>query len=174
MLGLKAMVKAIAFFLLFFYIIFSLPGVVLAQESQTETKTKVEVDHVANVLEKFREKVTLFFKFSKEDKYSYQKFLLEKRLAELKYVIDTKQGNLIEETSSRYSTYLGNFTDFVIKNKLTSKKEEILKMYEEHQKILDTLQINFEFESGFWLLLQHDINTVKIFSEQIKLLTPLE
>ncbi len=168
MLGLKLMVKAIAFFLLFFYIIFSLPGVVLAQESQTETKTKVEVDHVANVIEKFREKVVLFFKFSKNTKVDYQQYLVEKRLAELKWVVDSKEWQPVEETSSRYSTYLGNFTDFVIKNKLTSKKEEILKMYEEHQKILDTLQRNFEFESGFWLLLQHDINTVKIFSERVK------
>lgn len=161
------MLKIITFVLLFFYIAFGLSGIALAQEPQGEIKSKVEVDHVANIVEKFKEKMTSFFKFSKEDKFNYQKFLLEKRLAELKYVVDSKEWQPIEETSSRYATYLGNFTGFVVNNKLSNKKEEVLNMYNRHQKILEEFGRNFEFESGFWLLLQHDINSTKIFSSQI-------
>ena len=136
---------------------------VFAQEFQVE----VQVDHVANVIEKFNEKVTLFFKFSKEDKYNYQKFLLEKRLAELTYIIGNENWDPIEETSSRYATYLGNFNKFVLSNDLKDKKEEVLSIYQRHGGILEELQMNFEYDSGWWLLLQHDINSTRIFTNQI-------
>ena len=139
-------------------------NIILADSPQP----KVEVDHVANVFEKLKERVTLFFKFSQDEKFDYQQYLAEKRLAELKYVIvDSKEGNLIEETSSRYSTFLGKFTEFAVENKMTGKKEEMLKIYGEHQKILEALN-NFEYESGFWMLMMHDINSTKIYSTQIK------
>lgn len=131
-----------------------------------EAKVETRVDHIANVFEKLGEKVALFFKFSKEEKYNYNKFLLEKRLAELKYVIDSKEWTPVEETSSRYATYLGNFNGFVIKNNLKDKEEEILGIYKRHGMVLEEMQKNFEFESGWWLLLQHDINSTKIFSSQ--------
>ncbi len=156
--------RLILFFLSIFVFWFVSGSVVLADNPSLET----EVNHVANVVEKLKEKVTLIFKFSKEDKFNYQKFLLEKRLAELKYIIDGKEWTPVEETSSRYATYLGKFTGFVAKGNLKDKKEEILSMYERHSKVLEELQKNFEFESGWWLLLQHDINSTKIFSTQVK------
>lgn len=156
--------RIIVFFLFLTVVLFASGSMTLVEGTKFET----EVSHVANVVEKFQEKVTLFFKFSKEEKYKFQKFLVDKRLSELKYVVDSKQGNLIEETTSRYSTYLGNFSEFVINKKLISKKEDILKMFETHAKILETLQENYESESVFRMLIQHDINTIKIFSDKIK------
>lgn len=131
-------------------------------------KVEVEVNHVASIVEKFKERVTLFLKFSKEDKFNYQKFLLEKRLAELKYIIDGDNWDPIEETSSRYATNLGNFNNFVVNGKLSNNKTEILNTYERHSKIIEELQRNFEFNSAFWMLLEHDINTIKIFSSKIQ------
>lgn len=169
MLELRPMKRLIAFsFLLFFCLVFSSRNVAFAQASQEEVRLELEVDHVANVIEKFKEKVTLFFKFSKEDKFNYQKFLLEKRLAELKYIVDSKEWNPVEETSSRYATYLGKFTGFIVESNLKGKKEEILSMYGRHKLVLEELQKNFEFESGWWLLLQHDINSTEIFSSQLR------
>ena len=158
------MKQTIFIFLAFFILLFRTTENTLA----VETPQKTEVNHVANVVEKLQEKLNLFLKFSKDDKADYQKYLVEKRLAELKYVIDTKQGNLVEETTSRYTTYLGNYSSFVIKNKLINKKENILSMYNNHQKILEQLQNAFEPGSVFQMLLQHDINTIKLFSTQIK------
>lgn len=131
-------------------------------------KVEVQVDHVANIFEKLKEKVTLFFKFSKEGKYNYQKYLVEKRLSELKYVVESKQGNFIEETSSRYSTYLGTLSSFVIDNKLSGKKENILTMFNDHIKAIEKLQENYGSESVFRMLLQHDINTIKLFTTKLK------
>lgn len=155
----KALISLVLSLLLFFSF-----NSALAQSPKLE----IEVNHVANVVEKFQEKVTLFLKFSKEEKYKFQKYLAEKRLSELKYVVESKQGNLVEETTSRYSTYLGNFSDFVIKKKLISNKEDILTMFETHTKILEKLQETYESESVFRMLLQHNINTIKIFSSKVK------
>lgn len=138
-----------------------------AQVYSQQPRVEVEVDHVANIFEKLGEKITLFFKFSKDGKFNHQKFLLEKRLAELKYVVDSKEWDPVEETSSRYATYLGNFTYFVIKNNLKDKKDEVLSTYQRHSQVVEGLQKNFEFNSGWWMLLEHDINSTKIFSTQI-------
>lgn len=154
------------FYILFFFMILvGYPSTALADSYGVSNR--VEVNHVANILEKFQERVTLFLKFSNEDKASHKQYLVEKRLAELKYVVDTKKWDLIEETSSRYATYLGNFTNFTVENNLKEKKGDLVILFANHSKILEELQKNFEFESGFWLLLQHDINSTKIFTTQV-------
>jgi len=127
---------------------------------------KFEVNHIANVFEKAGEKINLFFKFSKEAKASYEQYLLEKRLAELKYVIDVKDGTLIEETSSRYTTYAGKLNQYIVENGI-GNKEDLFDMYKRHEGVLSELQKNFEFESGFWLLLQHGINTAKTSQQEL-------
>ena len=140
-------------------------NIIFAQES---SEAAVKIEKVSNIRDRLFEKITLFFKFSNEKKLDYYIYLQEKRLADLKYAIDNDDGDLIEELSSRYSTYLGTMTNFLIEKKLNYKKEEILKMMENHSRIIENLQKNFTFESGFWLLLQHDINTLKIFSDKLQ------
>ena len=162
------MKRSVTFSLVFIYLVFSFQNVAFAKDQQVEIKTKVEASHIANVFEKLGEKVTLFFKFSKKDKADYENYLIEKRLSELKYVVDSKQGNLIEETSSRYATYLSSFSDLVIKNKLSNKKNEVLNLYSRHKKILEELQNTFETDSVFRMLIQHDIDTIKLFSTRVK------
>lgn len=134
--------------------------------SATSAVTKVET--LANVIDRLGEKIQGFFKFSSEDKVSYQKGLVEKRFAELIYVIDNGHGDLIEEVSSRYAAYVGKTTDDLISKKVNKENENYIKMFESHATILPVLRDHFPANSGFWLLLQHDINTVQIFSDRIK------
>lgn len=153
------------FFLISTLILFSLPvssEVVLAQE------TLVKVDHVAGKIEKLKEKISLFLKIDKKRKADYLQFLAEKRLAELSYVIETDDINKIEETASRYSTYIGNFTNFVAEKKVSDKSDEIVDMFNRHAAVIDNLQAKFEFESGWWLALQQAEDATKIFSDKIK------
>ena len=156
--------KRIAVILFVFIFVFSFS---VGKTYAESLSTKVEVDHIANVFEKLKERITLVFKFSPDDKFAYHQYLAEKRLGELKYALDTKQGNLFEETTSRYSTYLGNFTEFAVANKMSGKKDEMLKMYEEHQKILESFN-TFEYETAFWMLMMHDVNAAKIYSTKVK------
>lgn len=143
------------------------------EEDKSENKRDIgikikRVDHIANIRERIQERINLFFKFSPQDKAYYQKELAEKRLAELSFVIENKKGDFIEETSSRYSTYLGRLTETVTDKKLSNMKGELLKMLENHKLILDELIKPFESNSGFWLLLQHNINVLQIYADQIK------
>lgn len=144
---------------------FTQPNFALAQDTPN---VEFEVNHVANVLEKFKEKATLFFKFSKDSKLNYEKYLLEKRLAELKYVIDSKEWDPVEETSSRYATYVSKFSEGAIKNTSKEKKGEIIGVFERHEKIIEALQRNFEYDGGWWLLLQHDRNLIRMFSDKLR------
>ena len=141
--------------------LFSLsPHPVLAQD-------KVQVDHIAVGFEKLKEKINLFFNFSKTGKTKYQIALTEKRLAELRYVVDSEQVDLTEETASRYATYVGNLTNYVVKNNVASYKSEINSMFETHKTALETMRNKFTFRSAWWLMLQQDIDTVNIFQNKL-------
>lgn len=150
------------------FAIFAFPLNVEVQAVESSASSSVKVDKVSNVLDRFGERIQGWFKFSAEDKANYQMGLIEKRLAELQYVIDDGQGDLIEEVSSRYATYVGKFADDLISKKLSAENTKYLVMFESHLKILPELRDHFPSNSGWWLLLQHDINTVQIFSDKIK------
>ena len=172
-------------FLITIALIFSFfPHIVLADnaeqtnlvESSTSALMKVplssesaslKVDHVANVLDRLKEKINLFFKFSDEAKANYMQELADKRLGELVYIMTTGEGDPIEELSSRYATHINRLTTLIIDKKLDKNKQSLLKMYGTHLNILNNIQQNFEFESGWWILLQHDINTVKMSQDKL-------
>lgn len=128
----------------------------------------VKVDHLATRVEKLKEKITLFFKFNKSDKANYYQYLVEKRLGEMTYVIENNKIDLVEETASRYATYLGQLTDYVRKNNLSGEKSDLLEIFERHTKIISESQKKFKYDSGWWLAIQHDLNTIIILKDQIK------
>lgn len=139
----------------------------LMKVSLSSDSASIKVDHVANVLDRLKEKITLLFKFSNEEKVNYMQELTNKRLGELVYIMTTGEGDLIEELSSRYATYISRLSTFVEEKKIDNDKINLLKTYETHLNILNNIQQNFEFESGWWILLQHDINTVKMSQEKL-------
>lgn len=159
--------KLVSLVLIVFLLLFQTP--VFAEDFvSTHSANIKKVDHIANIRERIQERINLFFKFSPQTKVDYQKELTEKRFAELVYVIENKKGDFIEEISSRYSTYLGRLTETVTKNKLSKDKDDLLKMLDTHKLILEDLIQYFESNSGFWLLLMHDFNSINIYSEQIQ------
>lgn len=173
-------------FLITVAFIFSfLPNIILASAADKDNLTEVsssalikvpissesaslQTDHYANVFERLKERITLFLKFSNDDKANYLQELADKRLGELVYIMTTGEGDPIEELSSRYATHIGRLAIFVTEKKTTKQKESLLQMYSNHLKVLNNIQQNFEFESGWWLLLQHDINTVKMSQDKLK------
>lgn len=161
-------ITSLFLFVLLFNISFT--GSVFAAEgtSSSQAATVLEDENISNVVDRLFEKISMIFKFSSKDKVDYQKKLTEKRLAELKYAIQNDRGELIEELSSRYSTYLGNLTEMVIKNNMTDRKQEFLDMYDRHYQVVDQLDTRFESNSGFWLLMEHNKNYARIYSDQIK------
>lgn len=137
---------------------------VIAKE---EIDLKVTVNHVAAGFEKFQEKIILLFKFSKGSKTEYLQFLSEKRLAELVYSLESNQIDLLEPTASRYTTYIGNLTNYMVANKVSSKKQDVTSMFERHIKVVKKLHEKVPQDSGWWIALQHDINAAADFKEKI-------
>lgn len=161
------MYKLILLFLIVFLLLFQTP--VFAEDYISTYSANIKkVDHIANIRERIQERINILFKFSPQSKIDYQKELTEKRFAELVYVIENRKGDFIEETTSRYAAYLGRLTEVAIKNKAFDKKNSFLEMLENHELVLEDLIKYFEANSGFWLLLKHDINSINIYSEQIQ------
>lgn len=155
-----------SFSILVFILVISL-FIAIPVSSANDEKIE-KVSHVASGLEKVYEKVTLFLKFDNKSKANYQQHLTEKRLAELSFVIESNQIDSVEPTASRYATSLGTLTDFVVSNRIVDKRADLMNMFDKHSSVAAELQKRFEFESGWWLVLQHDINTINIFKEKIK------
>lgn len=162
------MYKVITIFSIFLLLSFGILDNVRAQEQTESNSPEVKVDHLAGRFEKLQEKLTLFFKFNKKDKVRYYQYLSEKRLAELYYVIQTSQIDSVEETASRYSTYIGTLTNFMVSKNVKEDKDSLINMFDRHIKIIEGLQKKFKFESGWWLAIQHDINSAKLFSDKIR------
>jgi hypothetical protein len=161
----KSKSLAIIFFLLLPLFIFT--PVTFAQDQNDQAKPAITVDHVAGKVEKLKEKVTLLIKFKKESKVEYHQYLAEKRLAELSYAVENDI-NLVEPTASRYATYIGRMSTYMLENKVAGKKDDVLGMFERHRKIIEGLQSKFEHDSGWWLAIQHDTNNTLIFTDQLK------
>ncbi|QQG43499.1 MAG: hypothetical protein HYW45_00580 [Candidatus Daviesbacteria bacterium] len=163
------------FLLIFLTAIIFIFGLVLnnsayAQESGNSS-INIQVNHVAGFFEKIAEKLQLFLKFNNQDKVSYHQNLTEKRLAELKFVINsesyTDKDYLLEDTTSRYTSYLGVLTDFIINNHLNEKRKDMTALFDRHRKILEGLRDHFPVESGWWLLLDQDVAATKIYSDKL-------
>lgn len=119
------------------------------------------------LVKRFKEKVILFFKFSPDSKVDYYQTLLDKRLAELVYIADNKNIAFIETTSSRYESTAGQLTEMLVKLDNKDKFSATEKKFGEHLLILDQAQRNFMQPSAEWRFVQNDINSVKIYSQQI-------
>lgn len=124
-------------------------------------KLNFEVNHIANIQEKVKEKLTYFFKFNKTAKVEYQEYLTEKRLAELSWTIKSNHIDGVEPTASRYTTYLEKLITLVNTYGLTGEVKKLKETSLRHIDILTDLQSNFKYDSGWWLAIQHTININK-------------
>ena len=113
------------------------------------------------------ERANLFLRFSPDSKAGYWRKLVDRRLTELVAVVEENNLDMFEETTSRYSTYVGRYSDYILAKNLDNQKEITRKMFAKHLEILEPLRDKYEFESAWWLLLQHDINTIRIFSDKL-------
>ena len=60
-----------------------------------------------------------------------------------------------------------SFINYVVENRVTELKSELNSMFDKHNSIIGELQKKFKFESAWWLVLQHDINTISILREKV-------
>ncbi|MDO8639245.1 MAG: DUF5667 domain-containing protein [Candidatus Daviesbacteria bacterium] len=102
------------------------------------------------------------FQFTHENKEKYYRDLLQKRLAELKYVVDKDYLDQVEKSTQRVSYQVGTLTDYVVGNKLNNEKQSLVNLYKEDKIILEKLRDKYPFNSSYWMLVQHIINSIDI------------
>lgn len=104
--------------------------------------------------------------FNIKSKVSFSESLLKTRLAELNYVVEKKLLSEMQTSSERFAYQAGILTEELIS--ANKGKEEMIKKFEQYAKFLEGLRDNFPANSSFWMLVQHDINTLSILSEKLK------
>lgn len=106
--------------------------------------------------------------FSQNSKISFHKAQLKSRLAELKVVVDEKILSEVQRSSERFAYQAGILTNEIVKKDDPKIKGKLLEEFEKYDPLLQKLRDRFEANSSFWMLVQHDINTLKILSERLK------
>lgn len=155
--------KITALAIVFFAFLFLTTKLVSAEDPNI-----ISVDRVSSRIDRLGEKITLFFKFNPKDKLSYDRYITEKRLAELKLVVDKKDFNSVEELSSRYLTYLQVLTDMAKKYNVPEENTKTVEMAKQHLEVMKSIQSNFPANSGWWLSTQWSIDTLNGLSDKLK------
>ncbi|QQG42236.1 MAG: hypothetical protein HYV90_02870 [Candidatus Woesebacteria bacterium] len=114
-----------------------------------------------------KEKVSEKFKFSKNSKYEYRKWLLERRVSEYVSLVENKEQSQISDASQRLAFAAGVLAESSVKES-QEKKSEIISLFEKYKPILGKMRDNFPANTPYWLLSQQDIDTMNILIEKLK------
>lgn len=116
---------------------------------------------------RLKEKITEFFKFSHQTKFSYRQILLEKRVSEFVSLVENKNQLDFANSSQRLAYQAGILAESVV-NGNNKDKELVLTLFAKYKPILDKMRDHFPANSAFWLLSQQDIDTLSILSQKLK------
>lgn len=119
------------------------------------------------VFKRIKEKLAMTIRPTSKLKYNYSKVLLEKRLSELSSLVNSKNPDQITSASQRFSYQAGIFADLNKKQKNRSW-DDTAKLFERYNQTLSELRDNYPANRTNWLLLQQNIDTLKILLDEIK------
>lgn len=105
--------------------------------------------------------------FSKESRTNFYHSQLKVKLAELNFVVENRLLSEVQQSSERFAFQAGMLTDELIKQN-SKDKEKFIKEFQRYSKFLEKLRDIYPANTSFWMLIQHDINTLKILSERLK------
>lgn len=146
--------------------IFVLSGSVYANEQLSLPDTKINPGSFYYPFKRILEKGWEKLQFSKQAKINFYESLLKTKLAELNYVVEKKLLSQVQGSSERFAYYAGILTGELVKE--NEDKEKMVKEFEQYGKFLEKLRDKYEANSSYWMLIQHDINSLKILSDQLK------
>ncbi len=113
------------------------------------------------------EKIVEKFQFSPDGKYKYSSSLIDKRMSELGYVVKNKRLGEVQHSSERLSYKVGTLTDDLIKNVNKENSNLLKRKIASYFQALSELRDYFPANSAYWMLVQHDINSLKIYSDKL-------
>lgn len=120
-------------------------------------------------LKRLQEKVFLNTKSSPESRVEYMTFLLNIRLDEIKYVVNSKKYDYLLTSSLRYSTLAGEITELIIVNNLQSQAEPLKNQFLYHKQILHDLYDSYpkNTDNIEYKYLEDDINYLDIYLNKL-------
>ena len=113
------------------------------------------------------EKIAEKFQFDSNSKFKYSSTLIDKRMSELGFVVKNQRLGEVQKSSERLAYEVGTLTDLLIKEKDAQKKGQLNKKINSFFPALAELRDNYPANSSFWMLVQHDINALKEYSEKL-------
>lgn len=150
--------------ILFIVILVSLTNLSLVYGQQETNLPSISIQPIMTYypIKRLFEKLIEKLQFTNETKEKYYEDLVQKRLAELKYIVDKDYLDQVEKSTQRVSYQIGILTDYVAGKKLNNKKQSLDDLYKEDKIILEKLRDKYPANSSFWMLVQHVINSIEI------------
>lgn len=115
------------------------------------------------------EKIKLFFlSFSANGKAEFYKELVNRRLAELKYVIEKEDKNNFEIATIRYSTTVGEWTEHILAKNLIDKKRGAVEVMTSHLPVVEKLMTTYDGTTAEWRFVKQDFDYLNIYISKLK------
>lgn len=132
----------------------------------TETQ-KIYSDNPFYPVKRLWEKMALKMLFLSDAKVNYEKKLLNKRFSELKYSVKNNLLDEIQRTSERFSYQAGIYADRVRFYGDERFKQKVIQEFAKYASDAAILRKQVP-EGSFTRLIQYDIDTLNILSDQLK------
>lgn len=113
------------------------------------------------------EKITEKFQFGNDAKFKYLNSLIDKRMSELNFVVKNKRLDEVQRSSQRLAYQVGTLTDLLVQKGDKQAKDQLKTRINSFIPALSELRDNFPANSSFWMLVQHDINSVKEYADKL-------
>ncbi len=104
--------------------------------------------------------------FSRQSKINFYNSQLQVRLAELNYVVENNLLGELQQSSERFAYTAGILTEELEKQKVI-EKEKFINDFKKYQGFLERLRDKYPANTSFWMLVQHDINSLNILSDRL-------
>lgn len=161
--------KLLVLFFVFFLVLFTHKRVSAIELNLP--KTTINPDkYLFFSIKRLTEKAIIFTRLSKDSKTDYYKYLILKRIAELKYVVENKLLGEVETSTQRLSYQVGILADYLNSNRteLSEQRQAIGNLLQSYKGMLEDLRDKFPANSSYWMLVQHSINSIDINLEKLK------
>lgn len=118
---------------------------------------------IGRLIEKVSEKII----FMEDSKINFSKKMLNKRFSELVYLVEKKDTEQLQKSSERFAYQAGILADLV-KDQPPNEKEKVIRLFNSYKNDLNKIKHNYDQDSGYWILILHDINTLDILTARLK------
>ncbi|MBI2597149.1 hypothetical protein HYW41_03270 [Candidatus Daviesbacteria bacterium] len=120
-------------------------------------------------LKRIQEKVYLKLKSNPNEKLDYMRFLLDRRLQELKSQVERQSYGYILPSALRYSTLAGQITDIIIVNNMKDQVASIINQFKDHQKALYEIYVIYpkNTDNLEYKYIEDDINYLKLYLDKL-------